>query len=43
MQTSLRTVVLSSLLFIALGSAQAQCPGCVPDLSCVSGPAFPTL
>ena len=43
MQTSLHAIVLSSLLFIALGSAQAQCPGCVPDLSCVSDPAFPTL
>jgi PKD repeat protein len=42
MTRTLRTSLLlpALLLFHCL---HAQCPGCVPDLTCVSDPAFPTL
>ncbi len=42
MSSSLRALLLLPFLLLLHG-LRAQCPGCNPDLSCVSEPAFPTL
>ena len=42
MTRTLRTSLLFPALLL-LHCLHAQCPGCIPDLSCVSDPAFPTL
>jgi PKD repeat protein len=42
MPSTLRASLLLPALLL-LHTLQAQCPGCSPDLSCVSDPAFPTL
>jgi len=42
MTPTLRTILLIPALLL-LHCLHAQCPGCIPDLTCVSDPAFPTL
>jgi hypothetical protein len=42
MTRTLRTSLLLPTLLL-IHCLHAQCPGCTPDLACVSDPAFPTL
>ncbi|MBL0129330.1 MAG: T9SS type A sorting domain-containing protein [Flavobacteriales bacterium] len=39
----LRALVLALTAALLADPSMAQCDGCVPDLSCTSSPAFPTL
>ncbi|HOZ40054.1 MAG TPA: T9SS type A sorting domain-containing protein [Flavobacteriales bacterium] len=43
MRSTLRLAVFPIIALAQMFTVRAQCPGCTPDLSCVSDPAFPTL